>query len=161
MKKPIPIFTSLQNRTFPHRPFSFGWCYAVCAYPYTICRDLYTFYHRARYGWSPRDTWNLNTYLDGVLAETLDHLADHAHGSPGGYPFKKNPPLDANGVSITDHEQWVHDLKRWSAVFRECEACDDFDVVKSSTGWHQRETHSERRARVLLELSVWWNHLWD
>ena len=161
MQKPIPIFRPLRD-TYPYRPFTWGWCRGVLSYPVSVYRDLYTVYHRARYGWAPRDVWNLDIYLDRVLSDTLTHLADTTHGTPSGYPHKKHPPLDEYENPITDHEQWVADLKRWSAVFDECYRRHETEWdVASSTGWLHRESHSERRARVLTEMGFWWDGLWD
>jgi hypothetical protein len=37
---------------------------------------------RGRRGWAPVDTYSLDVYLCALLADTLDHLAKHAHGFP-------------------------------------------------------------------------------
>ena len=154
---PIQIF----HITHGYRVFSRYWWQRLLAYPFAqFWRDLYQAYHRMRYGWAPRDVWNLDGYLDRVLADTLLHLANTTGGSPSGYPFKKNPPLDDDGSPITDHEQWTKDLIRWSNVFDECAAANDI-ALSSSTGWQQRETFTERRTRVLNEMSYWWDGLWD
>jgi len=39
--------------------------------PYTYIGFLKTVYHRARYGWSERDTWSADHYLAGVIADIL------------------------------------------------------------------------------------------
>lgn len=63
--------------------------------------DLYTFWHRGRYGWAPRDVWNVDVHLDRVLSQMLSHLADTTHSYPGeGYD------------SI---ESWQTQLREWSA----------------------------------------------
>jgi len=155
MKHSIRIFHGTDNRAFTRY-----WWRDVLLYPFgQFWRDLYTAYHRMRYGWSPRDVWNLDGYLDRVLADTLEHLAQTTHGTPAGYPFKKAAPYDDRGDMITDHAQWTHDLLRWSAVFREC--ADTDDEMMMETGWQHREQPSERRTRVLAEMSYWWESLWD
>ena len=134
-------------------------------------RDLYAFYHRGRYGWAPRDTWSLDHYLNRVMGCTLKHLAEHTHGTPSGYPHKKNPPMDQYGP-VTDHEQWQKDLRRWSVAFLDLHAWDDheemdaYDTYRGNPDGYKiiRKMEENRRQRVeraLKELAPWWGGLWD
>lgn len=143
----------------------------------TFWFDLHTLYHRARYGWAPRDVWSLDHYLNRVLAGTLERLAATAHGSPSGYPY---PDLhvrcgttvrpyredDAPDDVVTDHEQWQADLKRWARAFREAEEDDDIfeDGSPFRTG-EERQAEVDRRRdalrQALAELTPWWEALWD
>ena len=135
-------------------------------------RDLYTFYHRGRYGWAPRDTWNLDHYLNRVMGCTLKHLAEHTHGTPSGYPHKKNPPMEQYGP-VTDHEQWQKDLRRWSVAFLDLHAWEDdhaemdaYDTYRGNPDENKiiRKMEENRRQRVeraLKELAPWWGGLWD
>lgn len=126
-------------------------------------RDCYTLYHRARYGWAPRDVWNLDNYLDKVLAETLRHLADTTHGTPSGYPHLTNPPLDDDGMPITNHAQWVADLRRWADAFDADEwEFEVTDETKIGEMWHQRALEVRQgKLQALTELTPWWGSLWD
>ena len=148
---PIQIF----HITHGYRVFSRYWWQRLLAYPFTqFWRDLYQAYHRMRYGWAPRDVWNLDHYLDRVLADTLDHLADSSHGTPANYPHKQR---FASTDIEADHDQWKRDLRRWSAVFRACHTGQE----QEWSGWQQRESNEERRTRVLVEMSYWWSGLWE
>lgn len=123
-------------------------------------KDVYTIYHRARYGWAPRDVWNLDDYLNRVFAQTLPHLADTTHGAPGGYPFTTigKAPVDDTGAPVTNFEQWSADLRRWGAAFT-----PEPDI--QSADWEQWEKDRKRRVRLrtqaLHELAIWWEALWD
>jgi hypothetical protein len=132
-------------------------------------RDIYTFYHRGRYGWAPRDTWNLDHYLNRVLGCTLQHLAEKTRGTPAGYPYRKNPPMDANGPK-TDHEQWEKDLWRWSGAFRDLHAWEDHEEMEAYDTYrghpngfkkiHKMEQKRHRRVqKALKELAPWWSCL--
>lgn len=47
-------------------------------------RNLVRAYQRARWGWSVEDTWNLDRYLSGVIAGSVEHLRVHGrHRSAG------------------------------------------------------------------------------
>src|SRR5690242_439924 len=66
--------------------------------------DLYTYWHRARYGWAPRDVWSLDHHLNRVLAGALEHLANTNHGAPVGYG-------SVDGEGETDFTKWDTDLR--------------------------------------------------
>ncbi len=44
---------------------------------------MVAFAQRGRRGWADRDTWDLDSYLSEVIAGSLRHRADSAHGWPG------------------------------------------------------------------------------
>lgn len=120
--------------------------------------DLYTFYHRGRYGWAPRDTWSLDTYLNQVLGHTLIHLADTSHGSPAGYPHK-------DGAEDTNHAQWEADLRRWGQAFLDLHAWQQEEFMTYG-GDHKARLREEHRRyqkvrAALRELGPWWGGLWD
>lgn len=119
-------------------------------------QDIYCFYHRGRYGWCYRDVWNLHGYLDKVIGETLEHLANVSHGSPGGYPT-----LDASGE--TNHEQWVADLRRWSAAFIAVSRDDLYEIHgKDYEAWRADELRrTAERDAAFKEMLPWWEALWD
>lgn len=78
--------------------------------------DLYTFWHRGRYGWAPRDAWNVDTHLDRVMSQMLAHLAETTHSYPGdGYD------------SI---ESWRTQLREWS---QDLIAPEEFSESEEST----------------------------
>jgi hypothetical protein len=119
------------------------------------CRDIYTYWHRARYGWAPRDTWNLDNHLNHVLAGTLDYLADHAHGCPQEY-FDE---------SATDNEchKWSADLRRWARAFREDP--DEVNIYDRDNNYAQHQAEETRRRQnihtALKEIEPVWESLWD
>lgn len=136
--------------------------------------DCATYWHRARYGWAPRDTWNLNNYLNDVLAGSLKHLAEKTHGTPNGYPHRTitpTTPLDEHGSPDTDHEQWVYDLRRWARAFEDAEWWEDHDIdfppyQNNDPDWVKKqqavdEFFSKRVEKALCEMAPWWRSLWD
>lgn len=44
--------------------------------------DIYTLYHRSRYGWSPRDCWSLDAYICDILIGGIEWLYKHKIGLP-------------------------------------------------------------------------------
>lgn len=124
--------------------------------------DLYTFYHRGRYGWAPRDVWNLDQYLERVLSQTLQHLADTTNAAPAGYPFTmKTAPVDDTGNPITDVEQWRSDLRRWARSFADVDVDELDELVVSKTWGKIAKQRQLERTRTLVELAKWWEGLWD
>lgn len=124
--------------------------------------DLKTAWHRARYGWAPRDCWSLDEYLEGVLAGSLEHLAHNHWGTPPGYPNVQSGFEDS-----TNHEQWTADLLRWSATFKH-KLTDDYIEKYCQVephdydGWNKDEAERRKAAMdALKELLPWWGGLWD
>ena len=119
------------------------------------CRDIYTFYHRGRYGWAPRDTWSLDAYLNRVLAGSLTHLAEHTHGCPQEY-------FDA---SATDNEchRWNAELRRWALAFGEDP--QDVDIYDHDNNYAAHKAEEDRRRanlhQALKEIEPMWEALWD
>ena len=143
----------------------------------TFWDDLRTIYHRARYGWAPRDAWSLDHYLNHVLAGALEHLADTSHGTPLGYPHRvphvrdgqslrpRRESDDFNDV-VTDDERWRTDLRRWAVAFRQ--AADDSDIFQAGSSFVSTESQGaemDRRSQALqqalVEMIPWWEYLWD
>lgn len=117
--------------------------------------DLQTFWHRGRYGWAPRDTWSLYSYIEKVLAGSLYHLAVGAHGAPVGYP-------GTDGTEDTNFDQWEQDLKRWAQAFSE--SPDDVDIYDKPKYLRQNAEEQRRREAIhqaLKEMEPWWDALWD
>ena len=120
-------------------------------------RDLVAFWHRARYGWAPRDCWNLDHYLACVLGGTLCHLAAHTDSAPVGYPQQE--PTDAK----TAFEQWEADLTRWGHALA-AYARDDYYEIHGNDYEAWRKDEEARLAAVqaaLRELEPWFAFLWD
>ncbi len=122
-----------------------GWCY-----------DIFTYWHRARYGWAPRDTWGLDGYLNGVLAGSLVHLADTACGAPAGYGCN-------DGITgETNFEKWDADLRRWALAFYEDP--EDVDIYDTPDYVKHRAEEDRRRynlQRALAEIAPYWQSLWN
>ena len=123
-------------------------------------QDLCTYWHRARYGWAPRDTWGLDDYLAGVLGGSLHHLADHHCGTPACYP-QVNPTADDH--LRTNHNQWTDDLHRWAHVFGQY--ADRHDLWGNDLPGEQILAEERRRMDAvqpaLAELTPWFSGLWD
>lgn len=119
------------------------------------CRDIYTYWHRARYGWAPRDTWSLNTYLNNTFAGTLHHLAEHTHSCPHEYCDETAPDNHCH--------RWESTLRRWAAAFSECP--DDVDIYDREQNYRQHNAEETRRREnihtALKEIEPLWDSLWD
>ena len=50
------------------------------AWPFRVIKEIIL---RAKYGFCPRDTWNLDTYLAIVLQNSLIWFSKNRHGYPG------------------------------------------------------------------------------
>lgn len=169
LRKPIP-FCSFSG----YRPFTFYWWNRLLCYLTGITFygarglsmgrpgwfvDIYTYWHRARYGWAPRDTWSLNCYLNSTLAGTLEYLADYSLGCPSDY---------VDGTNSNDEcHKWTADLRRWAQAFSE-DPDEDSNAVSihdSSKNYTEHLTEEERRHAnihaALKELEPVWQTLWD
>lgn len=163
--KPFPIFYSL-SFVFRYRLWSIIWWSELLEF---IRRgwleDLKTLWYRARYGWAPRDVWNLDHYLASVLAGSLKHLIYSGHSAPMGYPIKG--PVSYHAP--TDFGKWSTDLLKWSDAFREYVECDD--VVWKPPFWTENGDYSKMEAEekrrsenlhtALREMEPWFESLWD
>ena len=145
-----------------------GWCY-----------DAYTFWHRGRFGWAPRDTWSLDTHLNHVLAGTLEHLAYHSHGVPAGYGFPggaaEEAAMEASvqvqaGVQHMPEDltvdarflQWQAKLLEWAKAFSEDpQDVDIYDQPDYTTHHAEEERRRNALHKALKEMEPWWEMLWD
>lgn len=118
--------------------------------------DVYGIYHRARYGWAPRDLWNLDFYLNKVLAETLERLAEIKCGTPCGYP--QTNPVDPEVEP--DHDLWRADLKRWAKAFRDVNTLDE-EKMDIPTYIEESRKRWAVLEQTLIEMAPWWGGLWD
>jgi hypothetical protein len=154
MNKPIRLFHPGGYRRFCW-PWWKGWFeFLTTGWFY----DLKTYWHRARHGWAPRDTWSLDMYLDGVLAGALAHLADSSHGVPAGYPG-----VDVDSDVDIAFGHWTADLRRWAKAFEDAARDDYYEIHgRNYDAWHADE--KARLAAVhqaLKEMEPWWDALWD
>lgn len=119
------------------------------------CKDVYTFYHRGRYGWAPRDTWCLDDYYNHVFAGSLDYLANHHWGCPQAY-------FDETQTCRECHE-WDVTLRRWATAFSE--SPNDVDIYDAETDYRQHHAEQTRRREnihaALKEMEPVWEYLWD
>lgn len=159
----------------PYRWFSHYWCREVLWYVVGLrmsahsdesmqwampgwCRDLYTFYHRGRYGWAPRDVWDMNNYLNGVIGHMLRHLAENSMSAPSAHTNN-----DSDG-----YDTWKSDLETWSRAFLDLQAWNDHgeqDAFDSGADWSTIRDMEQRKyaavERALKEMAPWWGALWD
>lgn len=128
-----------------YRRFCWHWWKDIAEYVFGgWYQDIKTYWHRARYGWAPRDVWSLDNYLAGVLAGSLEHLAKTTHGAPFGYPNMTPHVVESD----TDHEKWEADLRRWAKAFHDYAEDEDF--------WYSKEVRD-----ALLEIAPWFGSMWD
>jgi len=152
--------------------FSSYWWKDLLSYPfYDFWRDCRTFYLRGRYGWAPRDTWNLESHLARTFAGTLNHLADHTHGVPGDYPGgtglnngNEDPNYD------TAFANWQTDLRRWAGAF---DNYYDWHQNGRDMSYNVRDKSSMKElirkekaitndiTKTFKEIGPWFRALWD
>ena len=124
--------------------------------------DIYTCWHRGRYGWAPRDTWSLDDYLDRVIGQSLLRLAQDSHGSPHGYPHKFLAD-DGTTMAQGDYARWVTDLTRWGNAF--LAQAEGIGVKDHNWNWHDAYAEETRlrnaRNAALAEMIPWWDALWN
>jgi len=121
------------------------------------CQDVSAYWHRARYGWAPRDTWSLDSYLNQVLAGTLAHLAKHSSGYPSSYADAKSTDIQ------TPSDKWRADLLRWATAFSEDP--EDVNIYDRDTNYVRQTAEETRRRKnlhtALQEIEPMWGSLWD
>lgn len=156
-----------------YRWFSSYWWKDLLSYPfYDFWRDCKTFYLRGRYGWAPRDTWNLESHLARTLAGTLNHLADHTHGVPATYPTGKTLPQDVatEGVYDSAFILWQKDLRRWAKTFDDYydwhmngrELAYNVREKKGMNALLRKEKEiTNNITKTFREIGPWFRALWD
>jgi len=92
-------------------------------------RRLSRFIQRGRRGWANEDTWNLDSYLSGVIASSIEHLRDHGNGYPAdlaeegwkdvltrisaGFRANAEPANVESPVANRDLDEAFNLLRRW------------------------------------------------
>ncbi len=148
---PIPIFSPISHYPIYH----YEWWIALFKF---VTRDawyeLYTFYHRGRYGWARQDTWSLDNYLARVFAGSLKQLADKSWGHP----------------TDSTADAWETSLRRWSKAFE-----DYYDWTENARDLAYNPYDDEQRAAMksrweeihnnvktaMTEMSERYPNLWD
>ena len=102
-------------------------------------RRFYWFFLRGWRGWAPNDTWSLDTYLDRVIMEAVEHLRKHHQGYPHG---------------LTD-EGWDDVLHRISFL-----ANRHLGMVEMDFKYTAEEYDATTKALFEL-LGKYWGNLWD
>jgi hypothetical protein len=128
-------------------------------------QDIATFWHRARYGWAPRDVWGLDHYLACVMGGTLRHLSDTTQGAPIGYPTKP----DYRGLVAYDPDAepnfdlWKADLRRWSDVCTDFVTDNYYELYGNDVQWWNADEAARSLAlhRALREMEPHFESLWD
>jgi hypothetical protein len=170
-RQPIPLFSSGGYRRFTS--FWWGeklhWTLGLRLRPFRWrtpgwIRDLYEFWHRGRYGWAPSDTWGLDRYLNGVLAGSLEHLAQHLSGVPAGFLMTNaDDTMETNADVDARAKAWEELLLRWAKAFSEDP--EDVDIFDTADGYKAHHAEEERRRaaihQALKEMEPWWEALWD
>lgn len=122
-------------------------------------RDIYTFYHRGRYGWAPRDVWDMSDHLNGVIGHMLRHLAENGVGVPSTY----NEHIDERTF-----REWEADLQTWSRAFLDLQAWKEHgeqEAFENGANWSTILDMEKRKYAAvelaLKEMASWWGALWD
>lgn len=143
-----------------YRPLCWYWWYYWYRYiTHGWYQDIYTFWHRGRYGWAPRDTWSFDLYIAGVLGAGLAYLAATTVGAPCGYPEQRPEFIDDD----LSYEQWLTDITRWSVACSNYAKDDYWDLHgRNFDAWHADETARYLAFQTALkELAPWVGGLWS
>lgn len=115
-------------------------------------RDITTIYHRARYGWAPRDHWDMYTHLEKVLSEMLLHFADTTHSYAERY---------------SSGEAWSAQLREWAIdiiAVKQFEESDEYLRLLDTDPQAFRQALERARGRrnaALQGIIESWDDLWD
>ena len=133
--------------------------------------DIYSFWHRGRYGWCNQDTWSLDSYLNKVLAGSLEHLAHHSHGVPAGFPegveeWVPSRSAEVSGTGSDDVDArfllWQAKLLEWAKAFSEDPSdVDIYDAPDYTKHRAEEERRREALHKALKEMELWYEALWD
>lgn len=169
LKTPIPIFSSIG-----YRRFCKSWWREVFRLPVRWARDIKSFIHRGRYGWTYEDTWSLDNYLARVMGSTLLHLSKHAHGCPANYCGNAKSGDNLNDQYDESSKKWSADLERWGQAFRDYYIWqennlefqyDHGDDKKNPRGYAARKKDEaaihKNVQTALKEMGPWFPALWD
>ena len=114
-------------------------------------------FQRMKKGWSERDVWSLDHYLNGILAGALLDLAKNRHGSPCRQELSADGQPKCARSSIEKcscHEVWEKELienaERFRLLYKE-----NFDGDR----WWEEEEKVDRAAWDWLK--EWHGALWD
>lgn len=132
--------------------WSWEWWKDVWAYVFIgWYRRILQWKHRADYGWAPRDTWNLDWYLAGVLGQSLQHMAETTTGYPPDFvePFVNLDPKRVPEMAMTE---WRCQLRQWSAAFLDYYRADVVEMDVDRTN---------RCREALRGMAKYWEYLWD
>ena len=89
-------------------------------------------YQRVTRGWANCDTWDLDSYLEHILYETLNYLADNHWGYPGDEKF----PND---------ESWTKYLKDMAQKFYNGNETNDvYPTPEGDKWWNWIEEHPNK-----------------
>lgn len=112
-------------------------------------RRIQWFIQRGRRGWADSDTWNLDSYLFGILAEALPHLAQNGHGHPC---LEGDPPNSCKDCRCSF--VFRDALYEGASVFRRLRE-DDYRGETWDKDW-------ERDYNKAMDwLKQWCEYLWD
>ena len=103
-------------------------------------RKVYWFFLRGWRGWAPNDTWSLDTYLDVVIRDAVEHLRKNHMG----YPSQLATP-----------EEWDNILHRISFL-----ADRHLGMVEGDFKYTAQE-YEETTKELFDLLEKYWGNLWD
>lgn len=134
-------------------------------------------YQRVTRGWANCDTWDLDDYLEHVIAGTLNYLADNHMGYPGNEKFpddetwtkylKDTAQKFYNGNEINDVYPTPEGDKWWNWVednLKESDFLKDTNPYTEAMCAEEQKNAQQREADVqegLKMIAAIWKNLWD
>lgn len=101
-------------------------------------------YQRARYGFSYRDIWSIDSWFIHLMPAMLEQLRDTRHGSPG---YLGENYTDTDGFLRNDscHKEWTEILNRMIFLLQEMdeETCSRENTFEEA--WHAAFQEFERK----------------
>ena len=138
-------------KKIPFYTFCYSWRHYL-THPWKWFKDLWigakNFLHRARYGWSWVDLWNMDTYLGELVPTMLEELASRSCGAPFG---------DFEGSRWIEFEDWQAELRVLASLMRLAKLGTDLtnENAFEREFWKWRD---ERLLEPIKECKFYWEY---
>ena len=126
-------------------------------------RFIKRIYYRARYGWAPEDTWNMDRWFLRVVPQMLHYFADHTHTYPGDDEFPTYISWQKHIHDIANMlENASYEARKAKGVYGPANLSDK----EYAQLWIDEDKKLAEEQQVILEdafemLSKVFFHLWD
>lgn len=126
-------------------------------------RFIKRIYYRARYGWAPEDTWDMDRWFLKVVPQMLHYFAQHTHGWPESEQF---PTYESWQKYIHNIAYMLENASYEAREAKEVYGSADLSDREFARLWIEEDRKLAEEQQVILEdafemLSKVFFHLWD